>query len=701
MPPQSSQFSPNTIVDFLFGFADGMDSGVSPLLLPKNQLAYASNLTTRGTLIHPRPVRRQYTLNLNAVPTLNSAFLAGTWLFQGRTYYKPDTGPEYLLASISGRLYKFFPDQTTLVVTVTDVTGANSQSTTALQCWLFQAENYVFWNDGINLPVFFDGTTTKRSNGSPAPPPSFTTSSAFTIPSGYDINSTPPPAPIAITLTGNFTGANGDLFVLNGGSTFAIPGTIVAGAGTPNITVRFNIVNISPPHDLPFAAGQIITDTQGVAVRQFPVGRMGAYGRGRVWMCLANGKDYIAGDIVGGPSGTKALDFRDAILNVTENDFLVGGGTFTIPGSFGDIRAMIFTAELDASLGQGPLQIFTPTHVFSCNAPIDRLTWQSLTNPIQTVSAIGNGALGQDNTFLVNSDTIYRAIDGIRSLILSRQDFNTWVRTPMSHEIERVLNQDNQALLTFGQGAFFDNRTLMTASPISTPQGVYHKALVALNTDLITTVRQKSPPAYDGAWPGMNVMGMITGQFSQVERCYQFVFNPVLKNLEVWELMPSSASDVENNPNPPIIGDSGTQAIQWWFESAMLFREPPQSQRLFKRLEDGEITVDKLVGRVDFQAFYKPDQYPCWIPWHSWSECAVQNTGKSTDNTKPQFRPRMGLGKPSPNVCDPSTKRPLPDAYNYQFKLVITGQCEFVGARFKAVVMPEPTFAAPICKPVC
>ena len=417
-------------------------------------------------------------------------------------------------------------------------------------------------------------------------------------------------------------------------------------------------------------------------------------------MALANAKDYIAGDIVRGPSGTKALDFRDAILNITENDFLTGGGLFTIPGSIGDIKAMIFTAQLDTALGQGPLMIFTPTHVFSNNSPVDRLTWQTLINPIQTEAAIGNGGLGQDSTFLVNSDTEYRSVDGIRSLILSTQDFNTWVRTPISHEVERVLNRDNQALLTFGSGVFFDNRTLMTASPISTPQGVYHQALVALNTDLITTVRDKKPPAYDGVWPGMNLFSQVTGQFSAVERCYQFVYNTVLQTLELWELMPSSAGDPDNQSLIPIIGDNGTQAIQWWFESPVLFKERTPAERTFKNLVNGEIFVDKLVGRVNFQVFYKPDQYPCWVPWINFSECATEPT-ESYPTNKPQFRPRLGLGTPSPTPCDPSTNRPLREGYTFQIKIVFTGQCEFVGARFAAVVKPEPTFAVPSCNPIC
>jgi len=676
--PQSSQYAQNTVVDYLFSFENGINSGESPLLLPKNQLAWGSNLTTRGTLIHPRPPRRILSLTFPS-QAVQTAVTKG--LFQGYVYYKPDNGLETLVASIAGRLYQFTPVGAT--ANVTDITGANPQSAIATQCWLIQAENYVFWNDGINLPVFFDGTTTARSLGFTNPNPLFTVLTGIILTVPFDTQ--------AITLTAPYPGAAGDKIVLNPGNTAALTGkvTIVAGA---TITVQWDNAG---PFGI-FAGNQL----QLQSVPQFPVGRQMAYGRGRVWMALADGQQFMAGDIVGGPSGTKALNFRDAILNITENQFLVGGGTFRIPGSIGAITAMIFTAQIDVAIGQGPLMVFTATQVFSCNAPVDRLTWQSLTNPILTVAAIGNGAMGQYSTFLVNSDTQYRAPDGIRSLILASLDFNTWIRTPISHEVERVLNRDNTALLAFGSGVFFDNRTLMTASPISTTQGVYHQALVALNTDLQTTVRDKKPPAYDGVWPGMNILGITTGLFSLVQRCYQFVFNPVLSNMELWELLPSAASDVENNPDP-VVGDNGTDAIQWWFESPVLFKEQNLAQRTFKQLNNGEIAVDKLVGRVDFEVFYKPDQYPCFQPWFSWSECATQNTGQPTDNTKPQFRPRMGLGTPPSAPCDPSTNRPLREGFNFQVKVVVVGQCEIVGMRFEAVIKPMPTFAPQNCAPVC
>ncbi len=556
-PPQSSYFTPSTVIDSLFGFEAGVNSGESPLLLNKNELAWGSNLTTRGTLIKPRPPRRVLTL---VFPNLDVQNFVTKGLFQGYCYYKPDSGNETLMASISGRLFQFIPIGTT--ATVTDVTGGNPQDPNVTQAWLWQAENYVFWNDGINPPVFFNGTTltTARANPRTVPPVGTWIANLDIIPAqGTNFN-------IQVNNSAPFAAFVGQALVVASGGRV----TVVAIVDPTHITVTNNTLAPGTRYQGNFPLYSAVALTP-----QFPPGRMGAYVMGRVWMSLADGLQFIAGDIVGGPSGTLALNFRDAILNITENNFITGGGNFRVPGTY-PITAMIGTATLDVSLGQGPLQVFTSKQVFSCNTPVDRTTWQNLQNPILTVSAIGNGALGQYSTFIANSDVIYRSFDGMRSLILSRQDFNLWVRTPMSHEVERILNFDNQSLLAFGSGVFFDNRILMTASPIATAtQGVYNQALVALNNDLLSTVRDKKPPAYDGAWPGMNIMGITVGDFAAVERCYNFVFNTVLSTLELWELMPSTASEVENNPNPPIIGDQNitSQPIEWWFESPTLFRE--------------------------------------------------------------------------------------------------------------------------------
>jgi hypothetical protein len=686
--------------DYLFSFEAGMDSGQAPSYLESNQLAYALNLTVRSAFAHPRPafVKKALTFASDAIKT---AFQTG--LFQGGCYYKPDSGIEVLIASISGRLYRI--DQSTGVVL--DITGATPQSATATQCWLWQAENYVIWNDGTSLPVFYDGTVTVRSNGFPAalPNTTFSVLNNFDIPSGYDGTKAVPDTK-TFTLTTPFIGAPNDHVVLGLGSVTPVYGQVTVIAG-PIVTVRFDL-KLVPTGNLGLvtagggtgfynsnvfkvAAGTNFINLEPGAtpplIPQLPAGRMGAYGQGRNVMSLPDGKQFIYSDIVGGASGTKALQFRDAVLNTTENAFLVGGGTFTIPGSVGDIRAMVFPAVLDVSLGQGPLQIHTPTHVFSCAVPVDRLTWQNLQNPILTPPLIGAGGLGQNSTILCNGDVFFRSLVGIQTVILARRDFQTWGNVPISREMQRVMKDDDQNLLPYSSAINFDNRMLMTIKPTSTTQGVYHQGLVALNFDPISTIRGKLPSVYDGAWTGLNSLQLITGEFQLVNKAFAFNLNTVLGQIELYEILPSA--------NETVLHDNGTNPIPWFFESSTLFNYDDKSptERVYKRLLNGEIYVDDLQGTVNFQVFFKPDSWPCWVPWISWTECATM----TADNAKPQFRPRMGLGEPSAFPCDESTNRPLREGFSFQVKCVVTGHCTFMGGRFVIAEIPQPLFPAPDC----
>ena len=184
------------------------------------------------------------------------------------------------------------------------------------------------------------------------------------------------------------------------------------------------------------------------------------------------GQNFLFGDIVYGASGTDAEEHRDAVLYENENDFIRGGGLFTVPSNDGEIRAMRFLANLDQSLGQGPLQVWTVNTVFSCNVPVDRLAWQTLTNPILTESPYpNNGGQAQDSVQLVNGDAVFRSIDGIRSLILGRRDFSTWGNVPCSFEVHDILDADNSALLIYGSSTVFDNYAyLITTTPTQIAQ---------------------------------------------------------------------------------------------------------------------------------------------------------------------------------------------------------------------------------------
>ena len=685
----AAQNTGQPFIEFLGSFDKGINSGIDPLLLPQNQLSYAVNMSARGTFAHPRPpvITRTMTFPVPDTAGVETAVKKGLW--QGAAYYRSDTLVGSLIAQISGRLFQFTP-QANNTVAVTEITVIDPMtllpdpnSATAPQAWLWQAEKWMIVQNGVaNInPIFFNGTTSARSNYSlPVLFSTTTVTATFKVDAIGAVTG-------AVNFTDNTNMVVGDIITFKKFGQYVVT-TVTPGApGTATLTNQ-----TATPLGSVVPIGTVVS-WQHIGT-QLPPGRMGCYGLGRVWMSLVDGEQFVAGDLVGGSSGTQAENYRDSVLSITENSYLAGGGNFFVPGSVGSIQAMIFQAILDQQLGQGPLLVVTPTITFSCQAPLDRTTWTSVQNPIVTEGMIANGGMGQYSTIAVNGDTIMRAVDGIRSLILARRDFNTWGNTPISFEMNRVLPLDAPNLLPYSSAIFFDNRLMVTLAPTASTQGVYHKGLVVLNADPLSGIAGKAPSIWEGVWLGLQPLQLVTGIFDTVQRAWAFCLNTTTNEIELRELLAEGLA-FDNKQ----YYDNGTDPITYILESAQLFKDPNTGDRKFKQLHNGEIFVDQLVGVVNFRVQYQPDQWPGWVDWFSWTECATPTNSNdpTTQNYQPGFQPRMGLGQPRVDDCDPCTNRPLRNGYSFQVRITITGQCRFLGARFECIPLPEPQFAPQVC----
>lgn len=480
-------------------------------------------------------------------------------------------------------------------------------------------------------------------------------------------------APFTAPAVGAFIDASVDRQVTVNGQVVYVNGKRYTATNTPIVpTTSLFLKGIYPRN-----VGDSIAP--GVVIRtipQLPPGRYGVYGMGRDWVSLPDGRSYMASDLVGSSSGSQAYNYRDAILNITENNYLAGGGVFRVPGSGLQINSMAFPATLDSSLGQGPLQILTQNIVFSCNAPVDRLQWQDLVNPIQTQSLIGAGALGDVVT--VSGDLWFRASDGIRSLRLARQEFQTsWANTPQSIEMAKILSADNQILLNFWHGIVFDNRLVTTANPQTAERGVYHDKLIALNLDPNSGLQGKQPPVYDGVWTGLNVLRICESTFSGVKKSYAFTYEDGEIGFAEYLTTPPDGATFN-------LLDDGDQRILWGFESPALFCQRDTRNREQLRLTDGEIFVKDLVGDVQFSVYYKPDWLDEWTLWHNWSI-----------SDSPSYQPRMGLGTPT-TTGNAATQQNNAVGYHFQIKVVILGSCTVLGGNFYAATQPKPAMSRPI-----
>lgn len=203
----SETYKPRTIYDYLSSFQDGVNSGVNPQLLQKSQMAFGLNCSIRGGFVHNRPPIQKKALDFGGDAALQT--LVETGFFQGAGYYRPDYGTESLIASISGRIFKFTESGSSWLVTDISIAG-DLNSATAYQVWMWQAEKWLIIQDGTGaLPIFFDGTSCRRSYG-----PSKllgTTAAAITPPNPRVIGET-----ITAELTSQFTGDFDTPVIFNG-----------------------------------------------------------------------------------------------------------------------------------------------------------------------------------------------------------------------------------------------------------------------------------------------------------------------------------------------------------------------------------------------------------------------------------------------------------------------------------------------------
>ena len=174
-------------MDSLADFRQGMNSDVPPVALQKNQLSFATNATLRGNYFTHRPPFKD--LSLTFTGDIQTAFESG--LFQGASYYKPDSGDGVLIASVGGRIFKI--DVSGLVSEITPSSGSNPGF---LQfAWMWQSENFFIINDGESIPIIFNGNSSVRATAGDVVG---TLSTSAIIPA---VGSS-----VSITLTGNYSG---------------------------------------------------------------------------------------------------------------------------------------------------------------------------------------------------------------------------------------------------------------------------------------------------------------------------------------------------------------------------------------------------------------------------------------------------------------------------------------------------------------
>tara|TARA_R100000808_G_scaffold25091_1_gene61740 strand:- start:5125 stop:6960 length:1836 start_codon:yes stop_codon:yes gene_type:complete len=431
------------------------------------------------------------------------------------------------------------------------------------------------------------------------------------------------------------------------------------------------------------------------STKQVPVGTAMAYGNGRIW--VANGRTLTAGDIlnlVTGEAGTAS------ILTFTENDYLAGGGSFTVPVGTSDITSLEFISAPNTALGHGELIVFTADAVTSVRVPVDRNDWFALQDPIQKVILINNGAVGDHTVEHVSGDLYFRSRDGIRSLIMAVRDQSQYGNTPISREMARILKYDNPTYFAETSSVLFNNRYLCTALPVNDEsRGVAYKGLVALDYDLVGGLKGKLPMAYDGFWSldvtrnssdyTLQFLQLAVGNFSGTERCFAMVRNESM-DTEMWELRLDTDEifDVDLDSS----GNALNQKITAQIETPSFNFGTPGSA---KELESADIWMDELTGgTISFDVDFHPDQYPCWIDWQNWDVIAeyTASSCESFVDAQVQYRPRMRIGRPIDDA-EPAVDKRFNMGWEFAARIKWKGQGRLKLLRLNARTIQEEPYA--------
>ena len=479
-----------------------------------------------------------------------------------------------------------------------------------------------------------------------------------------------------ISVTPAFNGVVGDNIILTDGTgaltSYTFNVTAIAGGGS-----SLTVTNVNAPTGTIVQVGYPLI-SENLTASELPVGRMGAYVQGRNWISMPDGKSFIVSDQNGDSSGTKALNFRDAVLKWSLNT-----AQFPIPGGAGQINCIIALNTLDASLGQGALQILCDNDIFTCSASSDSTTWAATTSPILAESIIGFGGVGQSGAVVSNGDLIFKSQDGaIHSLKLSRQDFDKWGNLPISQEVNRVIEQENLNQLSKITETIADNRSLVSCSPIDSAGGIYSQGLIAIDFDVTSSLQGKLPSVYDGIWKDGNFLQLISGKFNKVDRTFAFLWNETGNTVELWEILKDGTADDDGTSTP--------RPIVWPFESPLVFNDVKGKGEFdLVKLDAGAVFISGLIGNATIKVWYRPDFDSCWHFWTAFSVCA-----ENLESQIQQYRMRIGLGMPPTVDCDPTVNKFPNIGRFFQTRIEVTGSLTFMGAEFYATPKPE-TFPPP------
>jgi hypothetical protein len=433
----------------------------------------------------------------------------------------------------------------------------------------------------------------------------------------------------------------------------------------------------------------------GTLISQIPAATSMFYYQGIVF--YAQGDIISGGDIVGGPSGTSANNYRDAVLCVTENPLAFGGDGFKLPIP-GNITGMGVPAQINAALGQGLLYIGTINGICSLQVPSTRTAWilaSGSNGPQLNIVQFGNGWTSDWAIVSINGDLYFPSVEpGIRSLLLAERWFQQQGNVQISTNESRLLRFVNSSLLNYASGIFFNNRLLMAMFPQQTAYGVVNTAVIPLDMEPLSTLEEQLPANWEGGHEGLQVFQLLTATFNGKQRAFAVTLNSITPGeIDLHEIVLEQEADTDNN--------DVERRITWQLETPCFTF---QGEDDLKKLVGCEVWLDRIRGIVDLQMEWRVDSSTCWELWKKWTVCSARNSEENMlapisypiTPYPPGFRQMMSLPEPIPQ-CQSVSKRPNNVGYQFQLRFTLTGFTRVRGLFPKGIPVDKETFFDLIC----
>lgn len=413
---------------------------------------------------------------------------------------------------------------------------------------------------------------------------------------------------------------------------------------------------------------------------EVPVGTAMAYGQGRLW--LAQGRQVVAGDILGGPT---------SVVSFTEQTYLSEAAYFGVPLNTGNVVGLVFIEQGDTQTGQGELLLFARLAAYSIQASVPREAtqtqpgWQG-TPGMQKVALTNIGGTGARNLVNVNQDVFFRSKDGWRTFRTARNEAYGWGGAPISNEMLRVLYTDSLQLLDYASSCIFKNRVFLTCTPSPYPKNItgggaiFHN-LCVLDLQVVSSVinrsnlayefspyfSQRGSPAYDGVWTppnGLEILQLVQAEIAREERLFAFCYNPATAKTEIWELVDYLAFDDQTIP------------ITCQIETKTYDFKLPDT---LKELRRCELYFTATEASIDVTVEFRSDGYPNWVLWGQCTlpghqqpctldTAACQSPGCPVEGYWYQWK----MPTP-PNTCDPNTNKLIRVGFHFQLRITWTG----------------------------